>query len=49
MEQEEILQLVENCLKELSLRFLIHLNSFVVRTVDRNGIHLVNFNLKAAA
>lgn len=43
--REEAKQLLENCIQELSARFLINLSSFVVRSIDKDGIHDVDLNM----
>ncbi|XP_055932623.1 proteasome subunit beta type-2-like [Argiope bruennichi] len=42
MSQEEGVELVRKCIKELSHRFLVNLPSFSVKVIDVNGIHVMD-------
>lgn len=43
--REEAKQLLENCIQELNTRFLINLSSFVVRSIDKDGIKTIDLNM----
>ncbi|GFT75243.1 proteasome subunit beta type-2 [Nephila pilipes] len=39
MSKEEGIELIQKCIKELNLRFLVNLPSFAVKVIDADGIH----------
>mmetsp|Transcript_14882 Transcript_14882/g.22451 ORF Transcript_14882/g.22451 Transcript_14882/m.22451 type:complete len:226 (+) Transcript_14882:41-718(+) len=44
MSLEEGLTLVELCIEQLSKRYVISLQSFIVKIVDKNGVRQINLN-----
>ncbi|GIX90800.1 proteasome subunit beta type-2 [Caerostris darwini] len=48
MSQEEGIELLKKCIKELNHRFLVNLPSFAIKVIDANGIHTMP-DVQAAA
>jgi 20S proteasome subunit beta 4 len=49
MTVDEALALMQRCLDELQLRFLLNIKSFKMKIVDKDGVREVMMPVKAAA
>jgi 20S proteasome subunit beta 4 len=48
MNEEQAVNLVEHCIKELQLRFLINQSNFIVKVIDKEGVRTLKFGADPA-
>jgi len=46
--EEEAVQIVEKCIKELQVRFLLNQSNFLIKAIDKDGVRVVKFGADPA-
>jgi len=46
--QEEAVQIIEKCIKELQVRFLLNQSNFMIKVIDKHGVRMVKFGADPA-
>lgn len=46
--QDEAVQIVEKCIKELQVRFLLNQSNFLIKVIDKDGVRVVKFGADPA-
>lgn len=46
--QDEAVEIIEKCIKELQMRFLLNQSNFMIKVVDKDGVRVVKFGADPA-
>jgi len=46
--QDEAVQIVEKCIQELKVRFLLNQSNFLIKVIDKDGVRVVKFGADPA-
>lgn len=46
--EEEAVQIVEHCIRELQMRFLINQSNFIIKVIDRDGLRTLKYGADPA-
>lgn len=41
--QDEAVEIIEKCIKELQIRFLLNQSNFIIKAIDKDGVRVVKF------
>lgn len=48
MNEEQAVKVVEHCIKELQMRFLINQSNFIIKVIDKDGVRTLKFGADPA-
>jgi len=48
LNEEQAVTLVEKCMKELQMRFLINQSNFIIKVIDKEGVRTLKFGADPA-